>query len=84
MNNISKTTFLKYLRCQRAATFEMQIAPLVANYKKQLKTITKAEEKELLEQIVVEIMDNTVKLNVPLKVGVNYGENWYEAWSNNF
>lgn len=37
------------------------------------------EEKELLEQIVVEIMDNTVKLNVPLKVGVNYGENWYEA-----
>ena len=45
MNNISKTTFLKYLRCQRAATFEMQIAPLVANYKKQLKSITKAEEK---------------------------------------
>ncbi len=49
MNNISKTTFLKYLRCQRAAAFEMQIAPLVANYKKQLKTITKAEEKEFLE-----------------------------------
>lgn len=49
MNNISKTTFLKYLRCQRAAAFEMQIAPLVADYKRQLKAITKEEEKELLE-----------------------------------
>lgn len=49
MNNISKTTFLKYLRCQRAAAFEMHFNPLVANYKKQSKTITKEEEKELLE-----------------------------------
>ena len=36
-------------------------------------------EKEELEKLVTEIMDNTVKLSVPLKVGINYGSNWYEA-----
>ena len=37
------------------------------------------EEKEQLEKIVLSIMINVVKLNVPLKVGISYGTNWYEA-----
>ncbi len=37
------------------------------------------EEKEVLEKIVIDMMNNIVSLKVPLKVGVNYGENWYEA-----
>lgn len=48
MNNISKTTFLKYLRCERAAAFETKITPLIADYKKELKKLTKEEEKLLL------------------------------------
>lgn len=37
------------------------------------------EEKEVLESLVIDIMDNTVKLSVPLKVGIGYGKNWYEV-----
>lgn len=37
------------------------------------------EEKEKLEKLVVDIMENIVKLKVPIKVGTDYGTNWYEA-----
>ena len=37
------------------------------------------EEKEKVEQIVKDIMINTVKLSVPLKVSVDYGTDWYET-----
>ncbi len=37
------------------------------------------DEEEEVEQIVVDIMENTYKLNVPLKVDVNKGNDWYEA-----
>lgn len=37
------------------------------------------EELEKVKEIVTEIMDNVIKLNVPLAVDVNYGKNWAEA-----
>ena len=37
------------------------------------------EEKDEVEEIVKNIMENTYKLNVPLKVDINIGTNWYEA-----
>ena len=37
------------------------------------------EEKELVTEIVTNIMENTFKLNVPLKVDIEFGNNWYEA-----
>ena len=37
------------------------------------------EEKERLEELVRDIMENTYKLHVPLKVEVDYGSDWYEA-----
>ena len=37
------------------------------------------EEKEKVEKIVEECMNNVYKLNVPLKVDINTGSNWYEA-----
>ncbi|MDD4706325.1 MAG: DNA polymerase I [Bacilli bacterium] len=37
------------------------------------------EEKEKLEILVRDIMENIVKLKVPIKVEVDYGSNWYEA-----
>ncbi|MFC0270265.1 DNA polymerase I [Metabacillus herbersteinensis] len=37
------------------------------------------EEIEILEKIVPEVMENAVKLNVPLKVDYAYGTSWYEA-----
>ncbi len=37
------------------------------------------EEEEEVEKIVVDIMENTYKLNVPLVVDVNKGNDWYEA-----
>ena len=37
------------------------------------------EEKEKVEQIVKDIMINTIKLNVPLKVSADYGTDWYET-----
>ena len=37
------------------------------------------EEKENVEQLVKEIMENTYKLTVPLVVDIEYGTNWYEA-----
>jgi len=36
-------------------------------------------EEEQVKKIVVDIMENTYKLNVPLRVDVNIGDNWYEA-----
>lgn len=39
----------------------------------------KKEEKEKLEKLVKNIMENIVSLSVPLKVGIDYGNNWYEA-----
>ncbi len=38
-----------------------------------------ASEKEKLEKVVKETMENVVKLKVPIKVGIDYGTNWYEA-----
>lgn len=37
------------------------------------------EEKEIMEQLVTDIMDSAYKLNVPLVVDVCFGNNWYEA-----
>lgn len=36
-------------------------------------------ELEEVSQIVRNIMENTIKLSVPLKVDIEYGNNWYEA-----
>ena len=36
-------------------------------------------EKEALEKLVKDVMENIVKLSVPLKVGIDYGNDWYEA-----
>ena len=37
------------------------------------------EEKELVESIVKDTMENVIKLSVPLKVSTDYGINWYDA-----
>ena len=37
------------------------------------------EEKEELESLVKNIMENTIKLDVPLEVDIEFGTNWYEA-----
>jgi len=36
-------------------------------------------EKEKVEEIVKEIMEHTIKLDVPLKVSRDYGINWYDT-----
>lgn len=37
------------------------------------------DELEEVSAIVRDIMENTMKLSVPLKVDIEYGKNWYEA-----
>ena len=37
------------------------------------------KEKEKVENIVKDIMVNTIKLDVPLKVSADYGKNWYDT-----
>ena len=37
------------------------------------------EEIEILERIVPEVMENAIKLIVPLKVDYSYGNTWYDA-----
>ncbi len=37
------------------------------------------KERETVEKIVTDIMENTYKLSVPLKVEINEGKNWYDA-----
>jgi len=37
------------------------------------------EEKEIMKELVTNIMENTYKLLVPVKVEVDFGENWYDA-----
>ena len=37
------------------------------------------EEKDIITNMVKEIMEGTIKLNVPLEVDIEYGENWYDA-----
>lgn len=37
------------------------------------------EEKEEVQKIVKDIMENTIKLSVPLEVDIEFGSNWYEA-----
>lgn len=37
------------------------------------------DEEEIVKNIVINIMENTYKLSVPLKVEVSCGNNWYEA-----
>lgn len=39
----------------------------------------KIEEKEIVEQIVKDKMENVIKLSVPLKVSADYGTDWYET-----
>ena len=36
-------------------------------------------EKEMVESIVKDTMENVIKLDVPLKVSNDYGINWYDA-----
>ena len=40
---------------------------------------TLKEEKELVTKIVKDVMENVIKLDVPLKVGIESGKNLYEA-----
>ncbi|MFA5480884.1 MAG: DUF2779 domain-containing protein [Bacilli bacterium] len=49
MNNISKTTFLKYLRCPRAAGFESKTGELIHNYKLDLNKADNEQKTHLLE-----------------------------------
>ena len=37
------------------------------------------DEKEKVEHIVKNIMENTIKLSVPLEVDIEFGTNWYDA-----
>lgn len=37
------------------------------------------DELDQLTKVVIEVMENTVELDVPLKVDYTYGKNWYEA-----
>ena len=37
------------------------------------------EEQEKFKKIIVDIMENCCKLDVPLKVETTFGKNWYEA-----
>lgn len=37
------------------------------------------EEIETLQNIVIDVMENTVQLNVPLKVDYAYGESWFDV-----
>lgn len=37
------------------------------------------DEKEIMEKLVRDVMENTYKLNVPLVVDIEFGDNWYEA-----
>ncbi|MEJ8547254.1 DNA polymerase I [Brevibacillus borstelensis] len=37
------------------------------------------EELETMQQLVPDVMENALKLDVPLKVDVNYGRSWYDA-----
>ena len=37
------------------------------------------EEKDIIEKLVKDIMENTIKLTVPLEVDIEFGTNWYEA-----
>lgn len=36
-------------------------------------------EKEIIEKLVADVMDNVISLKVPLKVSINLGKNWYET-----
>ena len=37
------------------------------------------EEKKIISNLVVDEMENAIKLSVPIKVDWNYGSNWLEA-----
>ena len=37
------------------------------------------EEKDIIEKLVKDIMEHTIKLNVPLEVDIEFGTNWYDA-----
>ncbi|AUM63848.1 DNA polymerase I [Brevibacillus laterosporus] len=37
------------------------------------------DELETMQKLVANVMENALKLDVPLKVDVNYGETWYDA-----
>ena len=49
MNKISKTTFLKYLRCPRAAAFETKSDALIRDYKANLRDADDEEKAALLK-----------------------------------
>ena len=36
-------------------------------------------EKDIIEKLVKDIMEHTIKLNVPLEVDIEFGTNWYDA-----
>lgn len=49
-NRVSKTNFLKYLRCVRAAAFESDSAALVRDYKRDLAKIDDGAKAKILEE----------------------------------
>ena len=65
-NQISKTTFLKYLRCPRAAAFEGDAAAIVRDYQRNLAhiggeekaKILEEETKEKLRQLFIRLIEN--------------------------
>ncbi len=39
----------------------------------------KKDEQEIVTKLLKDIMENTIKLRVPLEVDIHYGDNWYDA-----
>ena len=37
------------------------------------------DEKDIVEKLVKDIMEHTIKLNIPLEVDIEFGTNWYDA-----
>jgi len=71
MNNISKTTFLKYVRCPRAAAFETQSSAIIRDYKTDLRScddetktkLLKLEAQDKLRELFSDMLNSQKKDN---------------------
>ena len=52
---------------------------LVLQVHDELMIETVPEEKEKIQEILKECMENVIQLSVPLKVEIGEGKNWYES-----